>query len=68
MNKPLCIAGLLIAVFVGVSADGNAQSLLAPEGLGVGDQYRVVFITEGQLGPLSSDISVYNSSVNTEAN
>ena len=60
----VALCGLVLVLTAGPS---NAQSLLEPEGLSPGDQYRVLFITEGRRDAASDQISDYNDFVNAEA-
>jgi hypothetical protein len=46
----------------------SAQSIYRPLGLQPGDEYRLLFITEGERNALSSDIADYNAFVTSEAN
>jgi hypothetical protein len=56
-----------IAVFMACTSTG-AQSIYRPQGLQPGDQYRLVFVTEGKQDALSSNIADYNAFVTNEAN
>jgi len=55
-----------IAVLV-TSTGAAAQSIYRPLGLNPGDEYRLVFVTEGTRDALSTDIAVYNAFVTDEA-
>ena len=52
----------------GVGGSGEASPiLLAPSGLSPGDSFRFAFITDGTTAATSTDISTYNTFVNTQA-
>jgi hypothetical protein len=59
----------LAAVVTGALATSTeaAVALAAPAGLAPGDQFRFVFVTPSTITATSSDIGVYNSFVNTQA-
>ena len=59
-------AGVALAT-LGTSA-AQAALVVVPTGLNPGDQYRLVFVTDGTRDALSTDINTYNSFVTNEAN
>jgi hypothetical protein len=62
---------LLITIIVGMAfgiTNVNATVITTPDTLSVGDQYRLVFITLGEIQATSSDIGFYNDFVSTQAN
>jgi len=66
--KQLCfVSGVALATLVTASA-AQAALVVVPTGLNPGDQYRLVFVTDGTRDAQSTDINTYNSFVTNEAN
>jgi len=58
---------LAFSAWDSLPATSHAQSILRPAGLNPGDEYRLVFVTEGKRDGLSSSIVDYNAFVTDEA-
>jgi hypothetical protein len=50
------------------TSSAPAQSIYRPLGLGPGDEYRLLFVTEGKRSALSAEIADYNAFVTSQAN
>jgi hypothetical protein len=50
------------------ASSASAQSIYRPLGLQPGDEYRLLFVTDGKRNALSTDIADYNAFVTWEAN
>ena len=61
-------AGLLAITMAGSVSSSYASLITVPAGLAPGSQYRLVFVTASTYAATSTNISTYNSEVNTEAN
>ncbi len=61
--------GILSGVaFANLGISGVAEAFqLIPSGLSPGNQYRVVFVTDGTIQATSTDINTYNTFVDNEA-
>jgi hypothetical protein len=65
----LTIMGILSGVaFASLGISGIAEAFqLIPSGLSPGNQYRLVFVTDGTIQATSTDINTYNTFVDNEA-
>lgn len=65
----LTIMGILSGVaFANLGISGIAEAFqLIPSGLSPGNQYRLVFVTDGTIQATSTDINTYNTFVDNEA-
>jgi len=57
----------VVALFHCTAINLQAGMMITPAGLNPGDQFRVVFVTDGRIGPLGTDHSIYDSFVSAEA-
>ena len=67
------VAGLVLALVPAAQAqlvpvDIDPGNPYVPQGVGVGEQFRLVFVTDGMATVNESDINFYNNFVTTEAN
>ncbi len=58
----------LIAATSISATTASAGSIATPTGLNPGDQFRIVFVTQGTTAANSSDISTYDTFVTNQAN
>jgi hypothetical protein len=58
---------LALVLFLGLVADAPA-GIMTPAGLNPGDQFRIVFVTDGTITATSSSHSTYDNFVSSEAN
>lgn len=65
--RVLGVVALLMLVTIFFS-DAKASSVYLPAGLGSGENYQLVFVTQGTHNGTSPDISIYNDFVNSQAN
>ena len=66
--QSLCLAILPLVLISFGEFTADAQSVFSPAGLTTGDQYRLVFVTDGIRDGASVDILDYNRFVTSEAN
>ncbi len=68
-SMKLTIMGILSGVaFATLGISGIAEAFqLIPSGLSPGNQYRLVFVTDGTIQATSTDINTYNTFVDNEA-
>jgi len=59
-------AGVALAATLGTASAAQAALVVVPPDLAVGDQYRLVFVTEGKRDATSTDIDDYNTFVTSQ--
>ena len=65
---PGCFRALAYIAALIVASSASAQSIYQPLGLQPGDEYRLLFVTDGKRNALSAEIADYNAFVASEAN
>jgi hypothetical protein len=66
--EPRCLRAFVYIAALMAASSASAQSILRPMGLQRGDEYRLLFVTEGKRNALSTAIADYNAFVTSEAN
>ncbi|MCZ8125654.1 MAG: PEP-CTERM sorting domain-containing protein [Microcystis sp. LE19-114.1B] len=60
------LSGVFLAATLGTASAAQAALVVVPPDLAVGDQYRLVFVTEGKRDATSTDIDDYNNFVTSQ--
>ena len=60
------LSGVFLAATLGTASAAQAALVVVPPDLAVGDQYRLVFVTEGKRDATSTDIDDYNTFVTSQ--
>ena len=66
--RMLVIILSFIVGFISTLGLADAQTVLSPDGLELGDMYRIAFVTDGVIDATSSLVSTYNDFVASEVN